>query len=521
MNAFFSSIKPSLQQLLNSFITDRINTGNRITDNAIIVLINTLVAFVCGFIYVYISNIRWKQLFKKTSLTPKEKKKKNGEEEEDEQEEEEEECLNTADILQEYEIAENDIEKYAFAFQIVNSEIEDYLLSTCKHKPCSPNKTPGSAILMDLDGNIQQSSLRTSILVLRQYTNPDTTMQEFIFYYKSFIYSNNANQLKAYLATIRDGDKEGGRNGHSKKGGSERDGKDIKLEIFNVQASCATSHRLIPIAKLSTRITFDTVYFSLKPNLLASIDKFLQKKMYPPELGSSNKLGIFLYGPPGTGKTKTVSAIANLLKRNIVNINLATFYDSTQESFLKLIQDNTNTAVFVFDEMDHLLERASPKYKDDYSESDEKNYLADIDLTTLTPAERIKKMADLKAIYRSRNVIDEAFLLRFLDGIGDDDNRVIIGCTNHPDKIDPTYLRPGRFDIRLKLSFCTHDIVHDILAIKFPQDAFTFEELENIVNKNITPATLIQFMVEAETPVQLLDKFKLLQKRPDYTKHID
>lgn len=511
MNAFFSSVKPSLQQLLNSFITDRINTGNRITDNAIIVLINTLVAFVCGFIYVYVSNIRWKQFFKNTA---KEKKKKG-----DEEQEEEEESLNTADILQEYEITENDIEKYAFAFQIVIPEIEDYLFAICKHKPCSPSNKPGqgSAILMDFDGNIQSSSLRASILVLRQYTNPDNNMQEFIFYYKSFIYSNHANQLKAYLATIREG--EAGRNGHDSKKGNSVQNK--KLEIFNVQASCATSHRLIPIAKLSARITFDTVYFSLKPNLLASIDKFLQKKMYPPELGSSNKLGIFLYGPPGTGKTKTVSAIANLLKRNIVNINLATFYDSTQESFLKLIQDNTNSAVFVFDEMDHLLERASPKYKDDYSESDEKNYLADIDLTTLTPAERIKKMADLKAIYKSRNVIDEAFLLRFLDGIGDDDNRVIIGCTNHPDKIDPTYLRPGRFDIKLKLSFCSHDIVKDILAIKFAQDAFTFEELENMVDKNITPATLIQFMVEAETPLQLLDKFKLLQKRPDYTKHID
>ena len=36
-----------------------------------------------------------------------------------------------------------------------------------------------------------------------------------------------------------------------------------------------------------------------------------------------NKLGILLYGPPGTGKTGTISAIANMLQRDIILVSCA------------------------------------------------------------------------------------------------------------------------------------------------------------------------------------------------------
>jgi chaperone BCS1 len=54
-------------------------------------------------------------------------------------------------------------------------------------------------------------------------------------------------------------------------------------------------------------------------------------------------------------------------------------------------------------------------------------------------------------------------LLQKLDGLESANGRIIIATTNNPDKINPTLMRPGRFDIKICLNNCTQHMYEDIL----------------------------------------------------------
>jgi hypothetical protein len=63
--------------------------------------------------------------------------------------------------------------------------------------------------------------------------------------------------------------------------------------------------------------------------------------------------------------------------------------------------------------------------------------------------------------------LDLAYLLSKLDGLEDNNDRLIIATTNNPDKINPALLRPGRFDLKLCLGNCTTAMYVDILTAFF------------------------------------------------------
>merc|ERR1711918_205363 len=49
--------------------------------------------------------------------------------------------------------------------------------------------------------------------------------------------------------------------------------------------------------------------------------------------------------------------------------------------------------------------------------------------------------------------LDLAGLLNVLDGVVDTPNRIVVMTTNHPEKLDPALLRPGRVNLKLYLGY--------------------------------------------------------------------
>ena len=47
--------------------------------------------------------------------------------------------------------------------------------------------------------------------------------------------------------------------------------------------------------------------------------------------------------------------------------------------------------------------------------------------------------------------LDLSGLLNVLDGVVDTPNRILVMTTNHPEKLDPALIRPGRIDKKLLL----------------------------------------------------------------------
>jgi hypothetical protein len=218
---------------------------------------------------------------------------------------------------------------------------------------------------------------------------------------------------------------------------------------------------------ISPNKTFDTLFYEQKSTLISLVSKFKEGRMYPSTISMDNKLGILLYGPPGTGKTGTISAIANMLQRHVIMINFSEVTTCAQLDTI-LSSANNKDYIYVFDEFDCILNvltnPAAAQPKPDTKQEKWHELLA--------VAEGDERKDILNMIRESKKPnantpLDLAYLLSKLDGLEDNNDRLIIATTNNPDKINPALLRPGRFDLKLCLGNCTTAMYVDILSAYF------------------------------------------------------
>lgn len=278
-----------------------------------------------------------------------------------------------------------------------------------------------------------------------------------------------------------------------------------KLEMYNFDHRTSGSLNEGFLGYVNPNRIFGNLYFDEKNKLINILNKFKTNSLYPKKLCIDNKLGILLYGPPGTGKTGCISAIANYLNRKILFINKLdiTNYKETLNKLSKNV-NYIKEYIFVFDEIDYIL-----CSNIDDSILNEINHLKlqllDIDLTEVEKKIINDKINNLKSTNIQQDFIRQIQI--FLDGITDMTDRVIIATTNYPERINPTYLRPGRFDLKLKLGCCSEQMFVDI--IKCVYSDFTLENITTInisqlLQKNITPLVLINSLLQTNNLNELI-----------------
>jgi len=161
-------------------------------------------------------------------------------------------------------------------------------------------------------------------------------------------------------------------------------------------------------------------------------DLFSRYGLVPPK-------GILLYGPPGCGKTLIAKAVANSLAKavaertghpdarsyflNIKGPELLNKWVGETERQIRLIfqrakekSDEGVPVIVFFDEMDSLFRTRGSGISSDVE-------------STIVPQ-----------------------LLSELDGVESLRNVMVIGASNREDLIDPAILRPGRLDVKIKIS---------------------------------------------------------------------
>jgi proteasome-associated ATPase len=157
------------------------------------------------------------------------------------------------------------------------------------------------------------------------------------------------------------------------------------------------------------------------------------------EYGLEPPKGILLYGPPGCGKTLIAKAVANSLAKavahrtgrpdarsyflNIKGPELLNKWVGETERQIRLIfqrakekSDEGVPVIVFFDEMDSLFRTRGTGISSDVE-------------STIVPQ-----------------------LLSELDGVEALKNVIVIGASNREDLIDPAILRPGRLDVKIKIS---------------------------------------------------------------------
>lgn len=185
-----------------------------------------------------------------------------------------------------------------------------------------------------------------------------------------------------------------------------------------------------------------------------------------PQLKKSGlrRTGILLYGPPGTGKTLLARAVATECSLNFINVKgpelLNEYVGQSEDNVRKLFQKarESSPAVIFFDEIDSLAPNRGHGGE-------------------------------------SGGVMDRMVsqLLAEMDGVGKSDGVFVIGATNRVDLVDPSLLRPGRFDkvLEVPLPVGKENRLQILRAltrkIKLADDV-NLDELESLAKPNMSGA---------------------------------
>jgi len=119
-----------------------------------------------------------------------------------------------------------------------------------------------------------------------------------------------------------------------------------------------------------------------------------------------------------------------------------------------------------------------------------------------------------KSAYEGDDDLNLAGLLNVLDGVVDSPGRVVVMTTNHPDKLDPALIRPGRINKRIHLGFVEGDTMCK-MAEHYMQVKLTSDERRRLYTmigqRSITPAQVEQCCAESTNIEEIIAYLKDLR----------
>jgi hypothetical protein len=292
-------------------------------------------------------------------------------------------------------------------------------------------------------------------------------------------------------------------------------------------------HMIFSMTEFQTNKSLNNTYGEHIQAVRDRVNLFINQPQWYEQKGIPHTLGLLLHGPPGTGKTSMIKALAKDTKRHIFNIKLSKnttqaqlnglFYSET----VNLRCDNNsgmggsvtiplNHRIYVMEDIDCLgdivLDRKLLETKEVKEVKDLNIDISAEEPSTSNPSSgphsgwnsqcnRSLLTATQKAtIMMNNRDYDEAaeppseltlsFLLNLLDGVLETPGRILIMTTNHPDKLDPALVRPGRVDINLELGYCDNKLVKDMFNGFFKEE----REFDNIQAKQLTPAKIQEIL---------------------------
>lgn len=98
--------------------------------------------------------------------------------------------------------------------------------------------------------------------------------------------------------------------------------------------------------------TFETLAMEpeLKNAVIEDLDRFVKRKDFYKKVGRAWKRGYLLYGPPGTGKSSLVAAMANYLKFDVYDLQLANIMRDSD--LRRLLLATGNRSILVIEDID-------------------------------------------------------------------------------------------------------------------------------------------------------------------------
>jgi len=186
------------------------------------------------------------------------------------------------------------------------------------------------------------------------------------------------------------------------------------------------------------KITFKDVagLKEAKQELMEVVDFLKTPKKYL-QMGAKIPRGVMLVGAPGTGKTMLAKAVAN--ESNVP------FFSISGSEFVELF-----------------VGVGSARVRDLFSTA-RKTGKAIIFIDEIDSIGKIRGVGVTGGHEEREQTLNQ--ILAEMDGIGREENLIVMGATNRPEYLDPALLRPGRFDRRIVLDLPDINEREEILKI--------------------------------------------------------
>lgn len=188
---------------------------------------------------------------------------------------------------------------------------------------------------------------------------------------------------------------------------------------------------------------FNTLYVCAEDHrrIKSSLQMFKDRQELLYDLGLPNKYGLLLTGPPGTGKTSTIYAVATELQKPIWYVQLSKHYTCGElRQVFEHVYKIKGGGIIVFEDIDSMTDIVLARSSSSSGDTKETAAASIMDLSSSedTP-------------------LTLSYFLNFLDGALTQNGSIVIATTNHPERLDPAFKRPGRFDLTVELGNAKHD----------------------------------------------------------------
>jgi len=250
----------------------------------------------------------------------------------------------------------------------------------------------------------------------------------------------------------------------------------------------------------NNRRKLDTVV--LQDNQLAKIKNdihdFIESKDWYYDRDIPYTRGYLFHGEPGTGKTSLIKGMSTQTQRHIHYLMLDNVIDDEQLLTLMKGIDYTKT-ILVIEDVDCI----SDIIKDRNIQKNE-----DLDEFKKEIKEMISSSSNSSNNHPNINYksnLTLSGLLNALDGVFNNDGRILIMTTNHPEVLDRALIRPGRIDMRIEFAYCNHQQIIDIFKIMFDEE-IDISHLENVDEYKYSPAFITSLLMNYKnSPYEAFD----------------
>lgn len=203
----------------------------------------------------------------------------------------------------------------------------------------------------------------------------------------------------------------------------------------------------------------------VKERITEDLRSFRESREWYHDLGIPYRRGYLFHGPPGCGKTSFAHALAAHFGMSIYLVSLSAAGMSDEA-----LAESLNAA---------------------------------------RPGS-ILLLADVDAAFRARKhegpssaSLTFSGLLNAIDGVTAQEGRIVIMTTNHPERLDPALVRPGRVDIQQAFGPATADQVRSLFLRFYPDQSYLAEALAERVPRGTLSMAALQgiFLQARDRPV--------------------